>query len=226
MHRVFSSIFRMYAVRSGSRYVAFLGPESQLSNLSPAEIQVELRIRAPGPGQPPTRIYTFGSVEHAYQFFKLQFLGLHRDAQELHQRYATEVPFHNQVSFGVMTLARDMITRARQNYEVADIAVQMWQNHHAVRVIEELVLRKLALPSYQQTRAFLLNHSDMEFLESTKHSFWGCGHRSSELERMTDSEIKQQCGCNEMGKVIKRVAIHLTDGYEHRREGVNFDYFM
>ncbi len=70
----------MYAVGSGSRYVAFSGPESRLSNLSPAEIQVELRIQALGLGQPPTRIYTFGSVEHVYQFFKLQFMGLHRDA--------------------------------------------------------------------------------------------------------------------------------------------------
>ncbi len=95
-----------------------------------------------------------------------------------------------------------------------------------MRMIEELVLCKIALPSYQQTWAFLLNHSDMEFLESTKHSFWGCGHRSTELERMMDSEIEERCGRNEMGKVIKRVAIHLTDGYEHRREGVNFDYFM
>ncbi len=112
MHRVFSSIFRMYAVGSGSRYVAFSGLESRLSNLSPVEIQVELCIRALGPGQPPTRIYTFSSIEHAYQFFKLQFLGLHRDAQELHQCYATEVPFHNQASFGVMTLAKDMIKTA------------------------------------------------------------------------------------------------------------------
>ncbi len=108
----FSSLFRMYAVGSGSRYVAFSGLESRLSNLAPAEIQVELPIRTPGPGQPSTRIYTFGSVEHAYQFFKLQFLGLQCDAQELHQRYATEIPFHNQASFGVMTLARDMIQRA------------------------------------------------------------------------------------------------------------------
>ncbi len=203
MRQVFSSIFRMYAVGSGSRYVAFSGPESRLSNLSPAEIQVELRIQAPGLGQPPTRIYTFGSVEHAYQFFKLQFLGLHRDAQELHQCYVVEVPFSNQASFGVMTLAKDMIKAARQNYEVSDVAVQMWQNNHAMRVIEELVLRKFALPSYQQMRAFLLNHSDWEFLESTKHSFWGCGHRASDLEKMTYSEIEQQCGCNEMGKVIK-----------------------
>ena len=102
----------MYAVGSGSRYVAFSGPESRLSNLSPVEIQVELRIRAPGPGQPPTRIYTFGSVENAYQFFKLQFLGLHRDEQELHQRYAVEVPFSNSASFSVMSLARDMIKTA------------------------------------------------------------------------------------------------------------------
>ncbi len=102
----------MYAVGSGSRYVAFSGPESWLSNLALAEIQVELRIRALGPGQPPTWVHTFGSIEHAHQFFKLQFLGLHRDAQELHQRYATEVPFHNQASFGVMTLARDMIRQA------------------------------------------------------------------------------------------------------------------
>ena len=79
----------------------------------------------------------------------------------------------------------------------------MWQNNHAVRVIEELMLRKLALPSYQQTRAFLLNHSDWEFLKSTKHSFWGCGYRASDLEKMTDREIEQQCGPNEMGKVIK-----------------------
>ncbi len=204
----------------------FSGPESQLSNLALAEIQVELRIRAPGPGQPPMRVYTFGSVKHAYQFFKLQFIGLQCDAQELDQHYATEVPFHNQASFGVMTLARDMIRQARQNYEVTDIAVQMWQNNHAVCVIEELVLRKITLPSYQQTRAFLLNHLDLEFLEATKHSFWGCGHHSSELEKMMDSEIEQQCGRNEMGKVIKRVAIHLTDGYKHRREGVDFNYFM
>ena len=102
----------------------------------------------------------------------------------------------------------------------------MWQNNHAVRVIEELILHKITLPSYQQMRAFLLNHSDLEFLEATKHSFWGCGHRSSKLEKMTDSEIEQQCGRNEMGKVIKRVAIRLTDGYEHRREGVDFNYFM
>ncbi len=203
MHRVFSSLFRMYAVGSGSRYVAFSGPESQLSNLAPAEIQVELCIQAPGPGQPPMRVYTFGSIKHAYQFFKLQFLGLHHDAQELHQHYATEVPFHNQASFGVMTLAKDMIRQARQNYEVTDLAVQTWQNHHTVRMIEELILRKIALPGYQQTRAFLLNHSDLEFLEATKHSFWGCGHRSSDLEKMTDNEIEQQCGCNEMGKVIK-----------------------
>ncbi len=165
------------------------------------------------------RVYTFGSIKHAYQFFKLQFLGLHHDAQELHQHYATEVPFHNQASFGVMTLAKDMIRQARQNYEVTDLAVQTWQNHHTVRMIEELILRKIALPGYQQTRAFLLNHSDLEFLEATKHSFWGCGHRSSELEKMTDSEIEQKCGRNEMGKVIKRVAICLTDGYKHRREG-------
>ena len=216
----------MYAVGSGSRYITFSGPESWLSNLALAEIQVELCIRAPGPGQPPMRVHTFGSIEHAYQFFKLQFLGLQHDAQELHQCYATEVPFHNQASFGVMTLARDIIRQARQNYEVTDIAVQMWQNHHAVRVIEELVLRKITLPGYQQMRAFLLNHSDLEFLEATKHSFWGCGHRSSELEKMTDSEIEQQCGHNEMGKVIKRVAIRLTDGYEHQREGVDFDYFI
>ncbi len=115
----------MYAVRNGSRYVAFSGPESWLSNLALAEIQVELRIWAPGPGQPPTRVYTFGSIEHAYQFFKLQFLGLQRDTQELHQHYPTEVPFHNQASFGVMTLAKDMIRQAQQNYEVTDIAVQM-----------------------------------------------------------------------------------------------------
>ncbi len=125
-----------------------------------------------------------------------------------------------------MTLAKDMIKAAQQNYEASDIAVQTWQNHHAVRVIEELVLRKFTLPSYQQMRAFLLNHSDMEFLESTKHSFWGCGHRSSDLEKMMDSEIEQWCGRNKIGKMIKRVAIRLTDGYEHRREGVNFDYFM
>ncbi len=109
---------------------------------------------------------------------------------------------------------------------MTDIAVQMWQNNHAVRVIEELVIRKLALPGYQQTRAFLLNHSDLEFLEATKHTFWGCGHRSSELDKMSDSEIKQQCGRNEMGKVIKQVAIRLTDGYKHQREGVDFSYFM
>ena len=102
----------MYAVGSGSRYVAFSGPESRLSNLSLAEIQVELRIRALGPGQPPTRIYTFSSMEHAYQFFKLQFLGLHRDAQELHQCYIVEVPFSNSASFGVMSLAKDMIKKA------------------------------------------------------------------------------------------------------------------
>ena len=216
----------MYAVGSGSRYVAFSGLESRLSNHSLVEIQVELCIRAPGPGQPPTRIYTFSSMEHAYQFFKLHFLGLHRDAQELHQRYVIEVPFSNSASFGVMSLARDMIKAARQNYEVSDVTVQMWQNNHAMRVIEELVLCKLALPSYQQMRAFLLNHLDWEFLESTKHSFWGCGHRASDLEKMTDREIEQQCGPNEMGKVIKRVAIRLTDGYEHRREGVDFDYFM
>ena len=204
----------------------FSGPESWLSNLAPAEIQVELRIWAPGLGQPPTRVYTFSSIKHAYQFFKLQFLGLHCDAQELHQCYATEVPFHNQASFGVMTLAKDMIRQARQNYEVTDIAVQTWQNHHAVHVIEELILSKIALPGYQQTQAFLLNHSDLEFLEATKHSFWGCGHHSSDLEKMTDNEIEQQCGRNEMGKVIKRVAIRLTDGYEHQREGVDFDYFM
>ncbi len=204
----------------------FSGPESRLSNLAPAEIQVELRIRAPGLGQPPTWVYTFGSIKHAYQFFKLQFLGLHRDAQELHQRYTTEVPFHNQVSFGVMTLAKDMIRQARQNYEVTDIAVQTWQNHHAVHVIEELILCKIALPGYQQTQAFLLNHSDLEFLEATKHSFWGCGHCSSDLEKMMDNEIEQQCGRNEMGKVIKQVAIRLTDGYKHQREGVDFDYFM
>ena len=91
---------------------------------------------------------------------------------------------------------------------------------------KELVLRKITLPGYQQTQAFLLNHSDLEFLEATKHSFWGCGHHSSELEKMMDSEIEQQCGHKKMSKVIKRVAIRLTDGYEHRREGVNFDYFM
>ena len=102
----------MYAVRSGSRYVAFSGPESRLSNLAPVEIQVELRIRALGPRQPPMQVYTFGSIEHAYQFFKLQFLGLQHDAQELHQHYATEVPFHNQALFNVMTLARDMIRQA------------------------------------------------------------------------------------------------------------------
>ncbi len=74
----------------------------------------------PGTGTRTTTymVYTFGSVEHAYQFFKLQFLGLQRDTQELYQRYATEVPFHNQASFGVMTLTRDMIRQARQNYEV------------------------------------------------------------------------------------------------------------
>ncbi len=72
-----------------------------------------------------------------------------------------------------------------------------------MRVIEEFALRKIALPGYQQMQAFLLNHSDLEFLVATKHSFWGCGHRSSKLEKMTDSEIEQQCGRNEMGKVIK-----------------------
>ncbi len=95
-----------------------------------------------------------------------------------------------------------------------------------MRVIEELVLRKIALPSYQQTQAFLLNHSDLEFLEATKHSFWGCGHRSSKLEKMMDSEIAHLVASKLLFNLIKRVVIRLTDGYEHQREGVDFNYFM
>ncbi len=224
MHRVFSSIFRMYAVGSGSRYVAFLGLESRLSNLSPVEIQVELHIWALGPEQPPTRIYTFGSVEHAYQFFKLQFLSLHHDAQELHQHYATEVPFHNQASFGVMTLAKDMIQTARQNYEVSDIADVAEPTR---RACDRGTRSAQVCPSQLSTNAgFLtqpLGHGVPRVNKALLLGLWSC---STELEKMTDSEIEEWCGCNEMGKVIKRVAIHLTDGYEHRREGVNFDYFM
>lgn len=211
--------------RVGETVVCFAGEDAIISNIAP-----DMPIDIPGHG-------TFKSTEHAYQWAKLHWFGLHNDAERV--RAAPTPRRAMMMTKGIHKHYR----RAGSEQQRADFAEAetTWTEFWGSPVLRDLFFRKCA--QHPVVKEFVRNNSHKVFVEATTNWHWGVGLHAARLGKLSDNEIielldvpettvdskgkvQYKWRWNHFGNIVGQVALMLQDMSETRPAPLDFGYFV
>ena len=187
-------------LRVGERVVSFAGPQSVLSNLAYCHIGVMYKGHS----------VVFFSVEQAYQWLKLTWLGYPYKADAL---LAIRDPFE------IMACVRRFLGDQERQFPWIKEWKQRWRDEYAVRVLTELTTQKLKF--CKPFCEILADNANKTFIERTADPFWGCGMNHTELANCSEARLIRSRGRNMMGRILKKIssiAVHVKNGGSHPAE--------
>ena len=187
--------------RESGTVVCFCGARSTLSNLAP--YQLTIRLHEATDTTPPRDVH-FNSSEHAYQWTKLHFLGLHQEADWIF-RHESPMAAMQGAKAEIGVHVRGLRRKDPQAASALEDRIQLWRNHRAEDVLEDLAIRKAK--AYPHFAALLLRNNGKRFVEATPDKHWGCGFPTHKVQTMSDRELLATMpGQNRMGQILTAVA--------------------
>ena len=173
--------------------MCFAGESSTCSNLTPLQISVPCTSIPGG--------LTFRSNEHAYTWAKFVWLGLPDEADYLMTIHGPK---------RMMREAKTITWQCRDDSRLFRELCTMWHDVYAEQLLQDLAFTKAA--QHNSFQKILTDNADKVFVEATPDRFWGCGLPTSEVSRLSETQLlDQMTGSNVFGKILGHVAHILSD---------------
>ena len=195
----------MLRLQIGATTVRFAGEKSILSNLFHCPIRVRCSTTRSG-------YLDFTSAEHAYQWAKLQYLGMQSMAERLHRITKPKM---------AKNFANIVERQFRRGECYGQSICNEWSTHYAEKVLLHLVIRKAERRPW--LRYLLSKYKKRTFWEATRE---GCGLTTEQAMNMNEEEfLKQAHGTNTFGGKILKEASRRLESQMRDTSLIDFAFF-
>lgn len=190
LYRIYRAQVFVDTTEIGRYTVCFNGPNTPLSNLYKCDVEMWYQGEK----------LHFRSVEHAYHWAKLTWLG-YTDKAEWVKR--ANSPLY------VMRESRKFLRRHCKLHPPLTDRLIDWKDNLSENLMRELVLQKAHRCS--EFVKILSENVGKHFMETTLNPFWGVGLSKRQLRSCTELELLECPGKNRLGVVLNDLSLLIRE---------------